>query len=183
MRPRGGNEPPAALKQKIEDSFGSFDACKEELASASVSQFGSGWVWLVLDGGKLKVVKTANAGGLSMEKFDTIRQGATADRSQFYKDLAGGPFFGANRPGAKVSQGMIDSFWLQGMQAGAKNTFDCIKAFSETDFTENLKKFGVLTLIIHGDDDQIVPMNGSKAARSCPPYPRRSGDGQRTRRR
>jgi len=68
------------------------------------------------------------------------------------------PFFGANRPGAKVSQGMIDSFWLQGMQAGHKNTFDCIKAFSETDFTEDLKKFDVPTLILHGDDDQIVPI-------------------------
>jgi len=103
----------------------------------------------------------ANPDGLPMEKFDTIRQGCNADRSQFYKDLAGGPFFGANRPGAKVSQGMIDSFWLQGMQAGAKNTFDCIKAFSETDFTEDLKKFDVPTLIIHGDDDQIVPIGAS----------------------
>jgi non-heme chloroperoxidase len=89
------------------------------------------------------------------------RHGSAADRSQFYKDLAGGPFFGANRPGSKVSQGMIDSFWLQGMQAGHKNTFDCIKAFSETDFTEDLKKFDVPTLIIHGDDDQIVPIETS----------------------
>jgi len=88
-----------------------------------------------------------------------------ADRSQFYKDLASGPFFGANRPDAKVSQGMIDSFWLQGMQAGHKNTFDCIKAFSETDFTEDLKKFDVPTLILHGDDDQIVPI-GAAALRS-----------------
>lgn len=103
----------------------------------------------------------ANPDGLPMEKFDEIRQGCNADRSQFYKDLAGGPFFGANRPGAKVSQGMIDSFWLQGMQAGAKNTFDCIKAFSETDFTEDLKKFDVPTLIVHGDDDQIVPIGAS----------------------
>ena len=103
----------------------------------------------------------ANPDGLLIEKFDAIRQGCNADRSQFYKDLAGGPFFGANRPGAKVSQGMIDSFWLQGMQAGAKNTFDCIKAFSETDFTEDLKKFDVPTLIVHGDDDQIVPIGAS----------------------
>jgi non-heme chloroperoxidase len=87
-----------------------------------------------------------------------------ADRSQFYKDLASGPFFGANRSGAKVSQGMIDSFWLQGMQAGHKNTFDCIKAFSETDFTEDLKKFDVPTLIVHGDDDQIVPIDAAGKA-------------------
>jgi len=103
----------------------------------------------------------ANPGGLPMEKFDAIRQGAIADRSQLYKDIAGGPFFGANRPGAKVSQGMIDAFWLQGMQAGHKNTFDCIKAFSETDFTEDLLKFDVPTLIIHGDDDQIVPIGAA----------------------
>jgi non-heme chloroperoxidase len=108
----------------------------------------------------------ANPDGLAMEKFDAIRLGSIADRSQFYKDLASGPFFGANRPGAKVSQGMIDSFWLQGMQAGAKNTFDCIKAFSETDFSEDLKKFDVPTLIIHGDDDQIVPI-GAAALRSA----------------
>ena len=103
----------------------------------------------------------ANPGGLPIEAFDASRAGSLADRSQFYKDLAGGPFFGSNRPGAKVSQGMIDSFWLQGMQAGAKNTFDCIKAFSETDFTEDLKKFDVPTLILHGDDDQIVPIGAS----------------------
>ncbi len=103
----------------------------------------------------------ANPGGLPIEKFDEIRQGAMADRSQLYQDIASGPFFGANRPGAKVSQGMIDSFWLQGMQAGHKNTFDCIKAFSETDFTEDLKKFDVPTLIIHGDDDQIVPIGAA----------------------
>jgi len=107
----------------------------------------------------------ANSGGLPIEVFDGIRLGAATDRSQLYKDLAGGPFFGANRPGAKVTQGMIDSFWLQGMQAGHKNTFDCIKAFSETDFTEDLKKFDVPTLILHGDDDQIVPI-GASALRS-----------------
>jgi non-heme chloroperoxidase len=109
----------------------------------------------------LMLKTTANLGGLPMEVFDGIRQGSIADRSQFYKDLASGPFFGANRPGAKVSQGMMDSFWLQGMRAGHKNTFDCIKAFSETDFTEDLKKFDVPTLIVHGDDDQIVPIGAS----------------------
>jgi non-heme chloroperoxidase len=112
------------------------------------------------------MLKTAaNPGGLPIEVFDKIRLGSIADRSQLYKDLASGPFFGANRPGAKVSQGMIDSFWLQGMQAGHKNTFDCIKAFSETDFTDDLKKFNVPTLILHGDDDQIVPI-GAAALRS-----------------
>ena len=113
----------------------------------------------------LMLKTAANSGGLPIEVFDGIRNGAITDRSQLYKDLAGGPFFGANRPGAKVSQGMIDSFWLQGMQAGHKNTFDCIKAFSETDFTEDLKKFDVPTLILHGDDDQIVPI-GAAALRS-----------------
>ena len=103
----------------------------------------------------------ANPGGLTIDVFDGIRSGSMADRSQFYKDLASGPFFGANRPGSKVSQGMIDSFWLQGMQAGHKNTYDCIKAFSETDFTEDLKEINIPTLIIHGDDDQIVPMEAS----------------------
>ncbi|MDP2110640.1 MAG: alpha/beta hydrolase [Thiobacillus sp.] len=109
----------------------------------------------------LMLKTAANPGGLPIEKFDEIRQGALADRSQLYQDIASGPFFGANRPGAKVSQGMIDSFWLQGMQAGHKNTFDCIKAFSETDFTEDLKRFDVPTLIIHGDDDQIVPIGAA----------------------
>ena len=108
------------------------------------------------------MLKTAgNPGGLPMEVFDGIRQGSIADRSQLYKDIAAGPFFGANRPGAKVSQGMMDSFWLQGMRAGHKNTFDCVKALSETDFTEDLKKFDVPTLIVHGDDDQIVPIGAS----------------------
>jgi len=114
----------------------------------------------------LMLKTAANPGGLPVEKFDAIRKGSNADRSQFYKDLASGPFFGANRPGAKVSQGMIDSFWLQGMQAGARNTFECIRAFSETDFTEDLKKFAVPTLIVHGDDDQIVPI-GAAALRSA----------------
>jgi len=108
----------------------------------------------------------SNPNGLPIQVFDGIRHGSIADRSQFYKDLASGPFFGANRPGAKVSQGMIDSFWLQGMQAGHKNTYDCIKAFSETDFTEDLKKFDVPTLILHGDDDQIVPIGASALSSS-----------------
>ena len=108
----------------------------------------------------------ANPDGEPMEKFDKTRNGSIADRSQFYRDIASGPFFGANRPGSTVSQGTIDSFWLQGMQAGAQNTFDCIKAFSETDFTEDLKQFDVPTLIIHGDDDQIVPI-GSTSLRSA----------------
>ncbi len=103
----------------------------------------------------------ANPGGLPMDTFDEIRQGSIDDRSQLYKDIASGPFFGANRSGAMVSQGMIDSFWMQGMQAGHKNSFDCIKAFSETDFTEDLQKFDVPTLIIHGDDDQIVPIEAA----------------------
>jgi len=102
-----------------------------------------------------------NPEGLPIEEFDKIRQGSNVDRSQFYKDLASGPFFGANRPSSKVSQGMMDLFWLLGMQAGHKNTFDCIKAFSETDFTKDLKKFDVPTMIIHGDDDQIVPIVSS----------------------
>jgi non-heme chloroperoxidase len=107
------------------------------------------------------MLKTAaNPGGLPMETFDGIRAGVLADRSQFFKDLSG-PFYGANRPGAKVSQGLRDSFWMQGMQAGFKGVIDCIKAFSETDFTEDLKKIDVPTLIMHGDDDQIVPIASS----------------------
>ena len=112
------------------------------------------------------MLKTAaNPGGLPMEVFDQIRAGVLADRSQFFKDLSA-PFYGANRPGAKVSQGLRDSFWLQGMLAGFKGVFDCIKAFSETDFTEDLGKIDVPTLILHGDDDQIVPI-GAAAMRSA----------------
>lgn len=107
------------------------------------------------------MVKTdANPLGLPMDVFDGIRAGVLADRSQFFKDLSS-PFYGANRPGSKVSQGLRDSFWLQGMQAGFKAVVDCIKAFSETDFTGDLKKIDVPTLIIHGDDDQMVPINDS----------------------
>jgi non-heme chloroperoxidase len=107
------------------------------------------------------MLKTAaNPGGLPIEVFDGIRKGVAADRSQFFKDLTT-PFFGANRPGSRVTQGMRDSFWMQGMMGGLKNELDCIKAFSETDFTEDLTKFDVPTLIIHGDDDQIVPIDAS----------------------
>lgn len=102
-----------------------------------------------------------NPKGLPIEVFDGIRAGSIADRSQLYKDIAGGPFFGFNRPGAKVSQGLIDSFWMQGMLGGHKNTLDSIKAFSETDFRQDLKKFDIPTLIIHGDDDQIVPIQAA----------------------
>lgn len=102
----------------------------------------------------------ANRGGLPLKAFDDIRAGVSADRSQFFKDLAT-PFFGANRAGSKVTQGMRDAFWFQGIQGGLTNELDCIKAFSETDFTEDLKKFDVPTLIIHGDDDQIVPIAAS----------------------
>jgi non-heme chloroperoxidase len=102
----------------------------------------------------------ANPGGLPVETFDQIRAAVLADRSQFFKDLSE-PFYGANRAGAKVSQGLRDSFWLQGMLCGMKGAYDCIKAFSETDFTEDLKKFDVPTLILHGDDDQIVPIADS----------------------
>jgi len=108
------------------------------------------------------MVKTEkNPGGLPREVFDGIRAGSLKDRSQLYRDIASGPFFGYNRPGATPSQGIIDSFWMQGMMGGHKNTFECIKAFSETDFTEDLKKFDVPTLVLHGDDDQIVPIGAS----------------------
>ncbi len=103
---------------------------------------------------------TANPGGLPMEVFDQLRASVKADRSQFFKDLSA-PFYGANRPGSTVSQGRRDSFWTQSMQCGLKAAYDCIKAFSETDFTEDLKKMSVPTLILHGDDDQIVPIADS----------------------
>jgi non-heme chloroperoxidase len=107
------------------------------------------------------MVKTStNPGGLPMAAFDQIRAGVRADRSQFFQDLTV-PCYGANRPGAAVSQGLRDAFWLQGMQAGFKAVIDCIKAFSETDFTDDLKKMDVPTLIMHGDDDQIVPIGAS----------------------
>ena len=107
-----------------------------------------------------------NPEGLPMDVFDGLRAGVAGDRSQFYKDLAI-QFYGANRPGAKVSQGILDQFWLWSMQAGLKNAYDSIKAFSETDFTEDLEKFDVPTLVMHGEDDQIVPVKDSarKSAR------------------
>lgn len=106
----------------------------------------------------------ANPDGLPIEVFDGLRAASIADRSQLYLDLASGPFFGFNRPGATPSQGRIEWFWLQGMMGGHKNTYDCIKAFSETDFTEDLKKFDIPTLIVHGDDDQIVPIGAAGLA-------------------
>ncbi len=102
----------------------------------------------------------ANPGGLPMKVFDDLRAQVLADRAQFLRDLSA-PFYGANRPGATVSQGLRDAFWLQGMQAGFNAVYECIKAFSETDMTGDLKKFDVPTLIIHGDDDQIVPIGAS----------------------
>jgi non-heme chloroperoxidase len=102
----------------------------------------------------------ANPGGTPMQAFDQIRAAVQADRSQFFKDLSM-PFYGYNRPGAKISEGVRESFWLQGMLAGFPAAYFCIKAFSETDMTEDLKKFDVPTLILHGDDDQIVPIADS----------------------
>jgi non-heme chloroperoxidase len=102
----------------------------------------------------------ANPGGLPIDVFDGLRAGVQADRSQFFKDLTA-PFYGANRPGSQVSQGLRDSFWFQGMLCGFPAAYFCIKAFSETDLTEDLRKFDVPTLILHGDDDQIVPIGAS----------------------
>lgn len=102
----------------------------------------------------------ANPAGTPIEVFDQLRAGVQTDRAQFFKDLSA-PFYGANRPGAQVSQGLRDSFWLQGMLCGFPAAYQCIKAFSETDTTEDLKKFDVPTLILHGDDDQIVPIGAS----------------------
>ena len=114
----------------------------------------------------LMLKTAANPEGLPIEVFDSLRNGLAKDRSQAYKDFAP-QFFGANRPGAQVSQGTLDQFWLWSMQAGLKNSYDSIKAFSETDFTEDLKKFDVPTLVMHGEDDQIVPVkdSGKKSAR------------------
>ena len=103
----------------------------------------------------------ANPGGLPIEVFDGFRDAYAADRAQFYRDIASGPFYGFNRPDAKVSEGIIDNWWRQGMMGDFKAGYDCIKAFSETDFTEDLKKFNVPTLIMHGDDDQVVPIGAS----------------------
>lgn len=110
------------------------------------------------------MVKTeANPGGLPVSVFDEMREKYRADRSQLYKDVSG-PFYGANRAGSKATQGMRDAFWFQGMQASFKGALDCIKAFSQTDFTQDLKKFDVPTLILHGDDDQIVPIDAAGRA-------------------
>src|SRR5262249_47345745 len=107
----------------------------------------------------------ANPGGLPIEAFDDLRKSLYADRSQFYKDLSA-PFYGANRPGSKVSQGTRDAFWAWSMQAGMVGAYECIKAFSETDLNEDLRKIDVPTLIIHGDDDQIVPFADAAALSS-----------------
>jgi non-heme chloroperoxidase len=117
----------------------------------------------------IMVQSATNPEGLPMKVFDDLRAGVIADRSQFYKDLAT-PFYGANLPGAKVSQGALDQFWMWSMQAGIKGSFESIKAFSETDFTEDLKKFDVPTLVAHGEDDQIVPVKDSarKSAKLIP---------------
>ncbi|MFS2003144.1 alpha/beta fold hydrolase [Duganella sp. CT11-25] len=109
------------------------------------------------------VVSATNPNGLPMSVFDGIRSAVLADRSQFFKDLTT-PFYGYNRDGAEPSQGVRDTFWAQGMQCGIKNAYDCIKQFSETDFTEDLKKIDVPTLFVHGDDDQIVPIDASAKA-------------------
>jgi non-heme chloroperoxidase len=106
-----------------------------------------------------------NQGGVPIEVFDGLRAESRADRAQLYRDLADGPFFGNNRPGANVLQGTRDSFWLQGMRSGHRNAYECIAAFSATDFRGDLAKFDVPTLVIHGDDDQIVPFEvGGKAS-------------------
>jgi non-heme chloroperoxidase len=103
----------------------------------------------------------ANPGGLPLEVFDNFREGTAANRSQFFLDVASGPFYGFNRPGAKVSQGVIWNWWRQGMMGGAKAHYDGIKAFSETDFTKDLQNMLVPTLVMHGDDDQVVPIADS----------------------
>ena len=103
----------------------------------------------------------ANPGGLPLEVFDGFRSAQAANRAQFFRDVPAGPFYGFNRPGAVVSQGVVDNWWRQGMMGGTKAHYDCIKAFSETDFTEDLKKIDVPVLVMHGDDDQIVPIADS----------------------
>jgi len=109
----------------------------------------------------LMLKTAANPGGLPLDAFDGLRAAHRADRSQFFMDLPSGPFYSYNRPGARVSKGIIQNWWRQGMMCGVKASYDCIKAFSETDFTEDLKKFNVPTLIMHGDDDQIVPIGAA----------------------
>jgi non-heme chloroperoxidase len=133
-------------------------------AARYVARYGKGRVAkMVLIGAvpPLMVKTPANPGGLHLEVFDGLRQQLAANRAQFYIDFASGPFYGFNRPGAKVSQGVIQNWWRQAMMGGAKAQYDGIKAFSETDFTEDLKVIDVPTLVMHGDDDQIVPIADS----------------------
>jgi non-heme chloroperoxidase len=119
----------------------------------------------------LMVRGPANPDGVPIQAFDAIRTGMIANRAQLFKDIPSGPFYGFNRPGAKASQGMIDAWWLQGMMGGFKNTYDSVKAFSETDFTADLKKFDKPTLIVHGDDDQIVPVDvGGRSSKKLVPH-------------
>ncbi|RRH95627.1 alpha/beta hydrolase [Mesorhizobium tamadayense] len=130
-----------------------------------VAQYGSGGrvAKAVLIGAVPPIMlKTpANPGGLPIEVFDGFRSALTANRAQFFRDVPAGPFYGFNRPGATVSEGVVDNWWRQGMMGGAKAHYDCIKAFSETDFTEDLRKIDVPVLVMHGDDDQIVPIADS----------------------
>ena len=107
----------------------------------------------------LMVKTAANPAGIPIEFFDGFRADLTANRADVYRATAAGPFYGFNRPGAKISQGLVDTFWMQGMMAGNKNTYDCVKAFSETDFTEDLKRIDVPTLVVHGEDDQVTPID------------------------
>ena len=121
----------------------------------------------------LMVKNASNPGGVPIEVFDGIRAGLIANRSKLFKDIPSGPFYGFNRPGAVPDQGMIDFWWLQGMQGGHKNTYDSIKAFSETDFREDLKRFDTPTLIVHGDDDQVVPIDvAGRASQQLVPHAR-----------
>ncbi|PBB36024.1 alpha/beta hydrolase [Mesorhizobium sp. M1A.F.Ca.IN.020.06.1.1] len=130
-----------------------------------VAQYGSGGrvAKAVLIGAvpPIMLKTAANPGGLPIEVFDGFRSALTTNRAQFFRDVPAGPFYGFNRPGATVSEGVVDNWWRQGMMGGAKAHYDCIKAFSETDFTEDLKKIHVPVLVMHGDDDQIVPIADS----------------------
>ena len=121
----------------------------------------------------LMVKNDSNPGGVPIEVFDGIRAGLIANRSKLFRDIPSGPFYGFNRPGAVPDQGMIDFWWLQGMQGGHKNTYESIKAFSETDFREDLKRFDTPTLIVHGDDDQVVPIDvAGRASQQLVPHAR-----------
>ena len=138
-------------------------------ATRYVARHGKGRVAkLVLIGAvpPLMLKTPANPGGLPIEVFDGLRQQLAANRAQFYRDFATGPFYSYNRPGAKVSQPVIDNWWRQGMMGGIKPHYDCIKAFSETDFTEDLRKIDIPVLVMHGDDDQIVPIGAAALASS-----------------